>query len=432
MVDTFPKYTYTKSGTYYFSKTVPRDLKPHYTRSRIIICLKTKSAKQAELSSKSILHKLENYWLGLRLTQFDIPAQHLLRSDPTKASDAPTLKEALDVYLKTKAEGRSDYFITTAHRNIDYVIKCLGCRSIDQYTSADAAKYRDWLVEKGLASSSVKRVFSSVKAIVNLAINELGIESKNPFAGVYLASRGDAKKRRPLSNKSLKHLQKACMKADDDLRWLIALISDTGMRLSEAAGLHVDDIVLGEVPYVSIKPHAWRSLKTFSSERKIPLVGASLWAAQRIKLASDSFCFPRYVDGVKCNSNSASAALNKWLKRSTRQDVVIHGLRHTFRDRLYVRMAHLFCNICQVFTNSQRCRCVSMSSLKRHAVANPSLFQHACPLSAYFVGRTPRVPCVWVCKHTEKTNTNLRGERVHLRMPHQAYSSGVLVLTLGI
>ena len=40
MVDVFPKYTYTKSGTYYFSKTVPRDLKPHYTRNRIIICLK--------------------------------------------------------------------------------------------------------------------------------------------------------------------------------------------------------------------------------------------------------------------------------------------------------------------------------------------------------------------------------------------------------
>ena len=68
MVDVFPKYTYTKSGTYYFSKTVPRDLKPYYTRNRIIICLKTKSAKKAELSSKSLLSKLENYWLGLRLT----------------------------------------------------------------------------------------------------------------------------------------------------------------------------------------------------------------------------------------------------------------------------------------------------------------------------------------------------------------------------
>ena len=64
----FPKYTYTKSGTYYFSKTVPRDLKPHYTRNRIIICLKAKLAKKAELSSKSLLSKLENYWLDLRLT----------------------------------------------------------------------------------------------------------------------------------------------------------------------------------------------------------------------------------------------------------------------------------------------------------------------------------------------------------------------------
>jgi len=271
MVDNFPKYTYIKSGTYYFSKTVPRDLKPHYSRSRIIICLKTKSSKQAEISSKSIINKLENYWLGLRLTKTDIPAQHLLISDPSKASDAPSLKDALSIYLKIKGEGRSDYFVTTAHRNIDYVIKCLGCRPIDQYTSADAAKYRDWLVEKGLASSSVKRVFSSVKAIVNLAINELGVDVKNPFAGVYLASRGDAKKRKPLSSQSLKLLQKACMEADDDLRWLIALISDTGMRLAEAAGLHVDDIVLGDVSYVCVKPHAWRSLKTVSSERRIPL-----------------------------------------------------------------------------------------------------------------------------------------------------------------
>jgi integrase len=334
MVDIFPKYTYTKSGTYYFSKTVPRDLRCHYTRHRIVICLKTKSRHKADISSKTLLSKLENYWLGLRLTHSDIPAQHLLSANPSQESDAPTLLDALDLYLKVKASGRSEYFNTTARRNIDYVIKCLGCRPIDQYTSADAAKYRDWLVEKGLASSSVKRVFSSVKAIVNLAINELGVDSKNAFAGVYLASRGDAKKRKPLSNKSLKDLQKACMEADDDLRWLIAMISDTGMRLAEAAGLHVDDIVLGDVPYVYVKPHSWRSLKTASSERKIPLVGASLWAARRIKSMSNSYCFPRYVDGVKCNSNSASAALNKWLKASTKQDVVMHGLRHSYRDRL--------------------------------------------------------------------------------------------------
>jgi hypothetical protein len=81
-----------------------------------------------------------------------MPAQHLLRANPSQASDAPTLLDALDLYLKVKASGRSEYVNTTARRNIDYVVKCLGCRPIDQYTSADAAKTligwlgRAWLV----------------------------------------------------------------------------------------------------------------------------------------------------------------------------------------------------------------------------------------------------------------------------------------------
>ena len=73
------------------------------------------------------------------------------------------------------------------------------------------------------------------------------------------------------------------MTIDDDMRWLIALISDTGMRLGEAAGLHLDDIRLNEpIPHIDLKPHPWRSLKTKGSERCIPLVGAALWAAGRI------------------------------------------------------------------------------------------------------------------------------------------------------
>ena len=31
---------------------------------------------------------------------------------------------------------------------------------------------------------------------------------------------------------------------DDDIRWLVALISDTGMRLAEASGLLIEDINL--------------------------------------------------------------------------------------------------------------------------------------------------------------------------------------------
>ena len=47
-----------------------------------------------------------------------------------------------------------------------------------------------------------------------------------------------------------------------------------------------------------------------------------------------SYAFPRYCDGKTCNANSASAALNKWMKAIIGGDYVVHGLRHSLRDRL--------------------------------------------------------------------------------------------------
>ena len=124
---------------------------------------------------------------------------------------------------------------------------------------------------------------------------------------------------------------------DDDLRWLIALLSDTGMRLGEAVGLLKSDIVLDtKPPHLNLIPHPWRRLKTSGSERKIPLVGASLWSARRIKLSNptNQFAFPRYCNEQTHNSNSASAALNKWLRTHAPEGCVVHSFRHSMRDRL--------------------------------------------------------------------------------------------------
>ena len=79
-----------------------------------------------------------------------------------------------------------------------------------------------------------------------------------------------------------------------------------------------------------------RKLKTPGSARIIPLVGMSLWAAKRV-IASEtdtSFAFPRYCSADGHNTNSASAALNKWLKQEGPSNSVIHSLRHSLRDRL--------------------------------------------------------------------------------------------------
>jgi integrase len=67
----------------------------------------------------------------------------------------------------------------------------------------------------------------------------------------------------------------------------------------------------------------------------VPLVGEALWAAQRATAASHTgHLFPSYCDGQNTKANSASAALNKWLKAHVSRDVVVHSLRHAMRDRL--------------------------------------------------------------------------------------------------
>ena len=49
------KYTFKKRNVFYFTKRVPKDLQSHYTRDRIIICLKTKSELSAARACKSLI-----------------------------------------------------------------------------------------------------------------------------------------------------------------------------------------------------------------------------------------------------------------------------------------------------------------------------------------------------------------------------------------
>ena len=109
------------------------------------------------------------------------------------------------------------------------------------------------------------------------------------------------------------------------------------MRLGEAVGLTKSDIVIhAEIPHINLTPHPWRRLKTKGSKRTIPLVGASLWAAKQSlhNFPKGNFLFPRYTNQDGCNANSASAAINQWLKPRVPNNCVIHSFRHSMRDRL--------------------------------------------------------------------------------------------------
>jgi len=331
-----PHYLYRRNGTYYFSRQVPSDLQTRFNKNRVVISLRTPSEQKAINSANKLADRLETYWNTLRLELFHTKELKLSFLDNEKVkSEKLKLSEALDVYIKLKGKGKDKLFYQTAKRNVSYTIECFGNVDINSLKPIDAGKYRDFLFNKGLSTSSVRRVFSSINAVINISINEIGINMINPFSGTFIPDDNKKKTRLPIPIENIKNIQAECKNLDDDNRWLIALISDTGMRLSEATGLLSGDIILDAIiPHINLINHPWRRLKTKGSNRVIPLIGSSLWAAKRVLEANSTYAFPRYTNETKCNANSASNGLNKWLKPRIPNDCVIHSFRHSLRDRL--------------------------------------------------------------------------------------------------
>lgn len=345
-----PTFTFVKDGIFYFSRRIPSELSSYYTSPRIAFSLRTRSARIAQARARKAADQLDEYWYHLRSLEVELPGKHMLRKGrdialrsgevaaPPLDTLSVTLSEAVGIYLAQKGKDRPVTFHRAAERACGYVIDACGDKDLGVYTKADANAFRDELVSRGLAGSSITRVFGTVRSVINFAISEQGLSISNPFARVYYDRTAGVSDRTPIPADALAKVQSQCRVVDDDLRWLVALVSDTGMRLAEAAGLSRDDFVEsgdGSM-FVRLRPHAWRRLKTKGSERDIPLEGEARWAAERIlsETGHPTFAFPRYNSGSTTNANSASAALNKWMKAYAPEGCTMHSFRHSMRDRL--------------------------------------------------------------------------------------------------
>lgn len=342
-------FTYVKDGVFYFSRRIPNDLKKHYSSPRIAYSLRTRAARVAEARARRAADQLDEYWYHLRAQDADLPGKHMLRlQSEGRAVPGPMsqevstasvrLSEAVSIYLKLKGQGRPETFHRAAERSCGYVIDACKDNPIDAYTKTDANKFRDTLVERGLAGSSITRIFGTVRAVTNFAASELGLTLTNPFNGVYYDREAGVSDRNPIPSGSLRRIQSECKSLDDEMRWLVALVSDTGMRLAEAAGIIREDIERrpdGSL-VAQVRPHPWRRLKTKGSERIVPLEGEARWAAERLlaQEADTIFLFPRYNKKDQTNANAASAALNKWIKQMAPAGCTMHSFRHSMRDRL--------------------------------------------------------------------------------------------------
>ena len=273
-------YTFNRAGYYYFSRRVPADLTQLYSYPRIVQGLKTRSAHTAKTRALVAAAKLDEYWSHLRMTDPDLLGRNLLKSgyEPYSGNIQPsvsspcraslTLSQALETYLVQKGANRGKTFRTAAQRACTYLVETCGAKDLDRYSRADALAYRDYLIAKEMVGSSVSRVISSIRAVFNFAISEYALDLKNPFTGLYFDKTAGVSKRLPIPMSDIRKVQEQCRIIDDEMRWLIALVSDTGLRLAEAAGLLKSDIILDvEIPFVRVSVHPWRAVKTSGSVR---------------------------------------------------------------------------------------------------------------------------------------------------------------------
>ncbi len=167
-------YLYQRGAIYYYARRVLKDLQDKYSTKKTVVSLRTKSKRSALLSSSHLSLESDSYWSLLRIKKIAKKYVWFSNSDSSSLSGI-TIEEAKEYYLNLKGKTKPKLFHQVANRNTQYVIDELGNRDLSEYTSIDAGKFRDALLKRGLATSSVHKVFSSVKSIVNLAIKERGI-----------------------------------------------------------------------------------------------------------------------------------------------------------------------------------------------------------------------------------------------------------------
>ena len=296
---------------------MPSDLKDLYKVERLTYSLKTKCPKLAKTKVRNAIHKLDLYWNKVRMDK-ELPCSQLLISATNNQSNDLRIEftKAAHLYLESKGKNKDITFYNSVQRATRYIISSIGDKNLASYNRANANSFRDYLLKRELAGSSITRILAIVKAIFIFANNEYGLSLKNHFSGLQYDRFARVGSREPIPIDDIKAIQKRCIEIDDELRWLVALISDTGMRLAEATGLMVEDIKLdSEVPFVMVQSHPWRPLKTKGSKRDIPLVGKALCLAKRIKeMSASKFAFPRYNTSIFTSTITASVSLNKWLR----------------------------------------------------------------------------------------------------------------------
>lgn len=300
-----------------------------------------------DLSANAELTEVVNRLLALRDATPAAEGNSLLRDALLGTASRPEvlLSQAFDIYRPRcvdRLSGKSDLQIrkweNPRRLAIENFIRAVGDKPIADVCRKDVLAFQDWWIarirDEGIRSATANKQLRQVRDILSSVVIACELSSDDAdvhtmFAKIQFLSTDGSRRSFEAS-----YVQDVLLTGDaldgmnNESRALVYLMADTGARVSEISGLLAEDIRLDtRIPFIHIRANEKRDLKTPSSERKIPLVGAALFAAQQ---------FP---DGLSrySSADSASSQVNKYLRENrlnpTKQHS-LYSLRHTFKDRL--------------------------------------------------------------------------------------------------
>jgi integrase len=298
---------------------------------------------------------LPQHWLDAifdlmqRLKQEDVEALDLAPAQKPE-QDRRSLSAILRLVHKEREFGaRTVLEYETAIKRFEEVN---GPKTVDQITKEDGTRFKQKLLELGLAPASKTKQIGFLKSLLIYAADSLMIPV-NPLDGLKAdaGKKSASKQREAFSGDDLSALF-AAEETGTERWWIMRLALFTGMRVGEIVQLTAKDVFQsGDAWFISINSEDGKALKTSSSRRIVPV---------HRQLVADGFSSFVPAEGRLFPSiNSApgravGAVFSQWFtlyKRAcgiSSDTKVFHSFRHSFKAA--AREARIPEDICDAIT----------------------------------------------------------------------------------
>lgn len=384
-------YLTQRNGIYYFMRRVPEHVAHLESKQFIRSSLKTRDKKEAIRQSSIWNDYIEEYWQSLlvnnrvdsqtayklavkqaKLHGFTYKSATDISNEPlssvidrvsiaSKAIDKSEVVSSLlgghdipqisldslwqEYYAFKKPDllGKSDRQMerwkNPRIRSYKTFLKVCGDIPVNDITREHILAFRTWWSERlqdaGMAPNSANKDFTHLRSLLAYGQdnkNSITIDVNSLFARIRFKER-DSERQPFATDFILSHLlnHNNLHGLNDECRYFLFAMADTGARPSELLGLDVNrgDIRLDtDIPYIFIRPDKDREIKNQYSKRQIPLVGSSLYAFRHLQNG-----FKQYFQ----KPDQLSANLNGFLRDHSllpTNNHTVYSLRHSFEDRL--------------------------------------------------------------------------------------------------